>query len=166
MSEWRDIEDFPGWLVDDLGNVMNEWTSRILRLRPNRQGIVMVNVQRDGVLFTRSVSLLVARAFVENPNPRRFDSIIYLNGDRSDCRAVNLMWRSRPFALRYHRMFDREPYRVSVRIPATGEFFYSLRELCTTYGLIESTTMTNLINQESCYPYPWMIEEVVEEPAE
>lgn len=161
-NDWCEIEGFPGWLVDDLGNVMNEWTNRVMRTRPNRQGIMMVGLQLDGEQYTRSVALLVAKAFVRNVNPRHFDSIIYLNGDRSDCRAMNLMWRSRPFALRYHRMFDREPYRVSVQIPATGEFFYSLRELCTKYGLVESMTYNNMINRQACFPYPWLVEEAPE----
>lgn len=162
MNEWKEISDFPGWLVDDHGRVMNEWTNRIMRHRQNAQGISMVNVQKDGGLYTRSVALLVAKAFVHNYNPRHFDSVIYLNGDKGDCRALNLMWRSRPFALRYHRMFDIEPYRVRVRIPATGEMFHSLRELCTTYGLIEQIAFNQMYNQESCYPYTWMIEQLPE----
>lgn len=162
MNEWQEIADFPGWLVDDQGRVMNEWTGRIMRHRSNLQGISMVNIQKDGSLYTRSVGLLVAKAFVHNMNPRHFDSIIYLNGDRGDCRALNLAWRSRPFSLRYHRMFDHDPYRLSVRIPSTGEVFHSLRELCTTYGLIEQIAYSNMINRESCFPYNWMIEEFTE----
>lgn len=159
MSDWQEISEFPGWLVDNEGRVMNEWTSRIMRHRPNQQGIMMVGIQKEGVQLTRSVATLVAKAFVHNPNPRHFDSIIYLNGDRADCRAFNLMWRSRPFALRFHRMFDQEPYRIAVRVPSTGEVFHSLRELCTTYGLIEAIAYSNMINRESCFPYSWMIEE-------
>jgi hypothetical protein len=122
----------------------------------------MVTVRSSrGRQATRSVALLVAKAFVHQPRDY-FDSVIHLNGDRSDCRAMNLMWRSRPFALRYHAMFDDEPYRVSVYIPELDEFYYSLREACTRYGLIEGLAYQNLFNKEPCFPYNWVLEEVQE----
>lgn len=159
---WQEVEEFPGYLVDAWGNIMNEWSNRPLRTRVNREGFAMVGMMLDGKQYTRSLASIVARAFVHNQIPDHFTSVIHLNGERTDCRALNLMWRSRPFAIRYHDMFDQPPYRVSVQIPALNEYYYSLREACTTHGLIEQVAYVNMQNREPCFPYPWIIEKVVD----
>lgn len=162
MELWEPCEDFPDFGVSDLGHIEDIEKHRIVPTRFNHQNIRMVTVKDPmGNQFTRSVALLVAKAFVPQSHAY-FDSVIHLNGDRADCQSMNLMWRSRPFALRYHAMFNEPPYRVSVYIPALDEFYPSLREACTTYGLVESLTYQNLFNRQSCFPYSWSMEEVTE----
>lgn len=157
---WEPVEESQGYAVSNYGRIEDLDHGRVIHTRPNAQGFMMVTLRNDaGGQITRSVALLVARAFLEQPH-RWFTSIIHLNGDRSDCRAMNLMWRSRPFVLRYHQMFEEEPIRLAVQIRETGEYFGSLRELCTTYGLIERMTYNNAVNGEPCFPYGWSIEVV------
>lgn len=155
---WREIEDFPGYVVDDLGRVMSLDRRRILRTRFNRQGFAMVNLGRDAEIYTRSIAKLVAEAFIENPYSAAYNSIIHLNGDRGDCRAMNLMWRPRWFSIKYHKMFEVNPIRVAVYIPKLDKIFSSLREFCTTYGLIEEDAYHAMFNQEPCFYYGWFIE--------
>lgn len=159
MTEnWEVCEEFPDFAVNDYGEVINTINQKRVPTRPNAQGFLMVTLKDSmGHQFTRSVAILVARAFIEVPNPW-FTSVIHLNGDRGDCRATNLMWRSRPFARQYHMMFEELPYRVSVAIRETGEHFYSLRELCTTYGLIERLVYNYLDKDDNCFPYNWHID--------
>lgn len=157
-QEWRDIEGFPGWAVSDEGVVMSDYTSRKMAVGYNQQGIATVRIQQDGRQHARSVALIVARAFLEDPPNAAYDSVIHLNGDKSDCRAINLMWRPRWFVINYHRMFNELPKRVGVHIPRLNRSFGSLREFCTTYGLIEKTTYINMINGEPCFHYGWIIE--------
>lgn len=161
IETWEVCEGYPDYAVSDFGRLEDLDKRHIVPTRTNQQGLVMATIRDESYLQrTRMVALLVAKAFVSNPVPKHFDSVIHLNGDRTDCRASNLMWRSRPFALRYHEMFNNEPYRVSVERSDTGEFFYSLRELCTTYGLIESHARMNMYNGDACFPYSWTIREV------
>lgn len=157
-AEWREVEGFPDWLVDDLGNVMNAWTSRIVSQRTNQQELKMVNLQLDGNIRTRMVALIVARAYLDPPRNQAYNSVIHLNGDREDCRALNLMWRPRWYALQYHQMFDEDPIRIAVYIPKIDKVFHSLREFCTTYGLIERKTYVQLINRDPCFHYGWIVE--------
>jgi hypothetical protein len=157
MIEWRRVRGFPGWSVSEMGHIQNDHTGRVLKLRQNRQGIVMVGLLRGGEQYTRSVAKLVAEAFVE-PEHEAFDTLIYLNGDRGDIQAHNLMWRTRPFAIQYHRMFEELPIREGVYIPQTGERFYSLREACTTYGLVESMAYRAMLTGEGVFPYGWILE--------
>lgn len=154
---WEVCDEFPDFAVSDYGRVINTINQRQVPIRVNQQGLSMVTVKDPmGHQFTRCVSLLVARCFVEVPNPW-FTSVIHLNGERTDCRATNLMWRSRPFSLQYHRMFEELPLRVAAAIRETGEAFNSLRELCTTYGLIERLVYNYLDKEDNCFPYNWHI---------
>lgn len=158
IDEWRDIEGFPEWLVSSQGNVLSNWTHRIASLRTNQQNLVMVNLYQDKKIHTRLVSLLVAKAFLDPPKNSSYNSIIYLNGDKTDCRAINLMWRPRWYALRYHQMFEDLPKRISVYVPAIDRTFFSLREFCTTYGLIERNTYIDILNCQPCFHYGWIVE--------
>lgn len=157
-DEWRNIDGFPDWSVSSRGEVLNGATERIMAQRINQQGLTMVNLWQEGNIHTRLVALLVAKAFLDPPRNSAYNSVIHLNGDRSDCRALNLMWRPRWYAIRYHRMFEQFPVRVSVYVPALNRVYSSLRELCTTYGLVERDTYISMINNEPCFHYGWIIE--------
>lgn len=159
MLEWRDVEDFPDIAVSEFGHILNTKHDRMNASRVNQQGIVMVGIMRDHKQHTRSVAHLVAKAFVKPMSPR-FDTVIYLNGDREDCRAINLEWRTRPFAIAYHKMFNDEPQRLGVYIPRTGERFTSLRQACTTYGWVEKMASRAIFNREPIFPHGWILDEI------
>lgn len=159
-EEWSDIEEFPEYGVSSQGRVVNDATSRTMAINYNRQGIAMVKIQKNGLQYTRSVALLVARAFLDEPKNSSYNSIIYLNGDHTDCRAMNLMWRPRWYALKYHQMFQEIPIRVGVYVPYLQRTFSSLRDFCTTYGLDERSTYVNLNNGDPCWHYGWLLERV------
>lgn len=158
-DEWRDIEDFPGWAVSRSGNILNDATNRVLRVRTNQQGIVMVGLWREGKQHMRSVPLIVAKAFLEPPANPSYNSIIHLDGNKENCAADNLMWRPRWYAIRYHQMFDKEPYRVSVYLTDTDETFETLRDACVKYGLIEHNTYVDMINNNPCFHYQFIFKQ-------
>ena len=158
QTEWREVEGFPDYIVSENGHVKNVRRNVEMSLRLNKEGFVMVNFSRDKKLHTRSVGRVVAKAFLEPPRNRHYNSIIHLNGDRADCRAINVMWRPRPYTLRYHQMFEEMPARVGVYIPELDKYYYSLREFCTTYGLVESSTYLDMANERPCFHYGWMLE--------
>jgi hypothetical protein len=158
VSEWHDIQGYPGYVINEQGAVLSDYTNRLLVPRANAQGFLMIGLTRDKVQTTHSVATLVADAFLGPPRHPAFNSVIHLNGDRLDCRAMNLMRRARWFAVRYHRMFHDLPYRVRVYIPSLDQKFSSLRDFCTTYGLIESQAYVAMMNHEPCHPGGWIIE--------
>lgn len=162
MVDWREIEEFPGYLINEYGDVMNEWTERILRPRQNQQGFVMINCVRDKKLHTRALAGVVAETFLPPRRNEAYNSVIHLNGDRTDCRALNLMWRPRWFSIRYHQMFEQLPTRVSVWIPSKGEVYPSLRDLCVTYGLIENNTYADMNNGDGVFHYGFIVERYAE----
>lgn len=127
--------------------------------RVNRQGIVMVNVMSDEGQKTRSVALFVAQAYLAPP-PEEYNSIIYLDGDRTNCSARNLAWRPRWYATRYHKMFKEDPYNMSVMIEETGEVFPLLRDACVKYGLDEKYTYIDILNGDPCFHHNFRLKQV------
>ena len=58
----------------------------------NRHGYKTVSFKKDGIKKTIDVHILVARAFIKNPNLDKFKIVNHLNSDRADNRVENLEW--------------------------------------------------------------------------
>lgn len=153
MEVWTPCEGFPNYSVSPEGVLMNNQRGTLVKGRKNRQGIIMVNLSRDGGRFTRSAALLVAQAYLGPPRNEAYNSVIHLDGDRGNCEASNLMWRPRWYAIKYHQMFNEKPFDVSVTIEETGEIFGTLREACMKYGLYERYTYVDMCNGSKCFHY-------------
>lgn len=136
-EEWVEIEEFPNYLVSNYGEVVSQKTGASRKPSRNKQGHAKITLSQDGRLITRSVGQLVAQAFVPGRD-EVFNQLIHLDGDYLNCRADNLMWRPRWFAIRYHRQFMYEAfYENGAKIVEmeSGEHFANLKDVCTTFGL-------------------------------
>jgi hypothetical protein len=84
-----------------------------------------------------------------------FDHVIQLDGDRSNCRADNLMWRPRWFAIRYHRQWRTpHPYRVADPIydVATELVYDGTAGVAITFGLLEKEILFSILNRTYVWP--------------
>lgn len=61
--------------------------------RINGRGYVMVNLWKDGVMYTRNVHRLVGEAFINNPLNK--PEINHIDGDQTNNHIANLEWCSR-----------------------------------------------------------------------
>jgi hypothetical protein len=139
MEIWRNIPDFPGYSVSNMGRVRNDDTGRMMALSRNQYGILYVGLQQGRAQYKRSVAVLVAELFLPTWESDAFDTPIHLNGDRSDCRAENLLWRPRDFAIRYHKQFrnDRILIKKTIEDEKTGERFRNSMAVAQRFGLLE-----------------------------
>ena len=151
---WTDVNEFPNYSVSDEGHVRNDKTGTVLSTRINHQDIVMVNLVRNGQQYTRSVALLVAYHHIE-AGPVNFNSPIHLDGDHSNCRASNLLWRPRWFAVLYHAQFKKEPFKFTdpIYLADTDEIFENPRDAAMKYGLLERDIVKDIHNHEGVWPY-------------
>lgn len=154
IDEWRPVEGFPDYSVNPLGKVKRDSTGRVLAPRFNQYGVPYVGLMRDWRQNNRSLPRLVARAFLPTPS-EIFDTPIQLDGDPSNCRADNLMWRPRWYAVQYNRQFE-ERYENPINAPihAINErerFPNSLAAACR-YGLLEREVVLSVLNNTPAWP--------------
>jgi len=82
-----------------------------MRYHSNVNGYQMVGLMDDYGQWTRSVRVLVADTFVEGRDGI-FNTPIHRDGDPKNCRADNLLWRPRWFALEWAKQFQIYPQHI------------------------------------------------------
>lgn len=158
QEEWEVIEDFYGYSVSSLGNVMNDRTGRLLRLNRNQRGFTTVGLVRDRIFFTRSVAQLVAKAFVKRPRYPNFDCVIHLDFDRDNNAAENLRWRTRWFAIEYYQQPEHPHYgpkathHMQIADVDSGEVFDNSWDIVTRFGVLHKSVILSMANNERIYP--------------
>lgn len=154
MEVWREIYDFPGYSVSNMGRVRNDDTGRIMAQTRNQAGILQVGLMGPRTQHKRSVALLVANAFLPTWESDAFDTPIHLNGDRSDCRAENLMWRPRSFAVRFHRQFKtgRISVRQTIEDVKTGQRYRNSMAVASRFGLLDRDIAEAIETRSKVWP--------------
>lgn len=153
-DDWRPVEGFPGYSVNPLGQISRDSTGRLLIPRFNQYGVPYVGLMRDWQQCSRSLPRLVARAFLPSPS-NIFDTPIQIDGDRSNCRVDNLMWRPRWYAVLYNRQFEDRydnPIEAPVRAVNEGERFPNSLEAACRYGLLEREVVLSVLNRTPAWP--------------
>jgi hypothetical protein len=153
-EEWVAVEGFPGYSVNPLGEVQKDSTGRVLHTRLNQYGVPYVGLMRNWKQCIRSLPKLVATAFIPIPNDV-FDTPINLDGDRTNCRVDNLMWRPRWYAVYYVNQFKERydnPINTGVRDVETGEEFPDSLAAACRFGLLERDLVLSILNHTLVWP--------------
>lgn len=150
-QEWHELEEFPDYAVSDQGEIANIKSGMPRKTSVNQFGIVKVSLYKNGrELITRSVAVMVADAFVDGKT-EFFNTPIHLDGDRLNCRADNLMWRPRWFAVQYHRQFDTPDFhRMDVRIEelTTGREYENVKDACMDLGVYYNDVYRSYVHEQ------------------
>lgn len=137
---WVQIQDFPRYSVSNYGLVQNLDTGRIMKQCMNTHGIPIVGLMRNGVQHKRSVPVLVAERFLDEPDEDYTNATpINLNGDPLDNTVDNLAWRPRWFAYNYARQFKCVRYGFNARVQELESYriFPNSWTAAQTYGLLD-----------------------------
>lgn len=93
MEEWREIPDFPGYEISNMGNVRSWKYSGGLRSKPHKlkpltkYGRKLISLYKDGKnVKKRLVQLMVAAWMPEQINRRTYP----INGNALDCSLANI----------------------------------------------------------------------------
>ena len=92
---WKDMLDTEGrYRVSNFGRIKSPLFQKYKPLSPvvDKRGFLKFNTCIDGIRGSHRVHMVVARAFHENP----FEDVrvVFLDDDRSNCKAENLQWIS------------------------------------------------------------------------
>ena len=154
-NSWEELEEFPDYVINHLGEIVNTKTSRALSYSRTKEGVVKANIYLGHRSVTRSVALLMAKTFLTSSNPN-YNSVIHLDGDKANCHISNLMLRPRWFVVNYHQQFSipafQENYHKPVICLDTSEVFDNLRETCIAKGLLYWELQDGILNQTKVYP--------------
>lgn len=148
LEIFQDIPGFDNYLVSNFGYVVNRRTDKILKPIRTASDSVRIGMTRDSVQHQRSLPLLVANSFIEQP-AEHFNTPINLDSDRFNCRVDNLAWRPRWFANLYHKQFKSSYIvraRKSLEIVETGQRYRNLFEVCTTHGLLGTEVLNSAMS--------------------
>ena len=86
--KWQKIKGFENYEVSDCGHVRNARNKKIRKLQKNKKGYWKVTFSKDGKQLKRTVSKLVAAAFI--PNPDNLEYVTYKDADNNNLYADNL----------------------------------------------------------------------------
>jgi hypothetical protein len=154
MAEWKKIQQFFDYSVSDEGEIRRDSYDRLMTQYANQYGVICVGMTEDGYQRRRSVSKLVAKAFVDGET-ETFDTPICMDGDRWNCWANNLVWRPRWFAVKYNQQF-RNPYEHRIERDLynrdTDEKFVNSFEAAKWFGLLESDLVLSIANRTYVWP--------------
>lgn len=153
---WVPLGAFPGYSVNPLGQVRRDSSRRLLHVRSNKEGVRYVGMMRDGRQCVRALALLVAKTFIPQPKDVvDFDTPINLDGDRTNCRVDNLLWRPRLYATHYFDQFE-EPYENPIEVPIrdaeTDETYPNSFVAACRNGLLEREVVLSVLNNTWAWP--------------
>ena len=153
MEEWLPLYEYPGYSVGSEGNVRNDRTDALMKTSINQMGHLMVGLWVDGKQIKRSIGKLVGAYFLDRPENGNFDTVIHLNGALADCRVINLIYRPRWFAVRYHQQFFAEHHDLpTFVVRRTGEVVGDAWSYCIREGLLYRSLMTAIVNGRAIFP--------------
>lgn len=154
-EEWEQIEGFQGkYLISTHGNVLNKPRRRLVRQSTNAQGVAKVNLFLDGRTHCRAVALLVCHTFKPHESVH-FDSVINLDGDRTNNHVDNIEPRPHWFAYGYNRQFKRG-YRVRYNKPLrdqdTGIEYPNSLAVSMRFGILDNDVYEATKNNTYVFP--------------
>lgn len=112
MEEWRIIEDYPNYMVSNMGRVKSlernvvkgrgglcKIEEKILKSRKDKYGYLKVDLYKEGKQKTHTIHRLVATAFIDNPN--NLSQINHRDEDKTNNCADNLEFCTAKYNINY-----------------------------------------------------------------
>ena len=152
--EWAPISDFPNYLVSSNGDIVNATSGRWMSQSLTQEGVPKVGLVNGTKQYTRSVATLVAKAFVLGADDI-CDTVVHLDGNLSNNKANNLVWRPRWFACQYADQFGAPSDNAHIgpiRCLDTGARYVDIYEAAITDGLLISQIRKSIVMNEPVFP--------------
>ncbi len=93
LEVWKDVEGYNGlYQISNLGRVRNN-KGLIMKQKPSKDGYVRIPLFKDGKYTVKYVHILVAKAFI--PNPEGKSEVNHIDAVKSNNCCSNLEWVTR-----------------------------------------------------------------------
>lgn len=88
---WKPIKGFEGYYeVSDKGEIRNIKTGKLKSLRIKKNGYIDIDLYKNGEVSWKRVHILVAEAFI--PNPNNYPIVMHKDNNKSNNCVENLEW--------------------------------------------------------------------------
>lgn len=151
---------FPNYFVYENGQIESLKTGRYLKRFYNQHGAAFVTLTSpEGRRLHKTLVVLVAEAFLDVP-PEGWDTVLRRDGTHRNTHYTNLAWRTRPYAIRYHKEIRHDtlhPFKVYVKDPdhpGEPQEFPDLREVAMHYAVCETDLAKNMLHGTPLYFAP------------
>ena len=110
----ENIVGYEGYYVTNMGEVYSTKCGykRLLKSRKSQNGYLYVNLSKNGKYKSKNIHILVAKAYI--PNPNNFPQVNHIDGNKSNNNVNNLEWCTAS-----HNM--KHAYKIGVLTLKKGE---------------------------------------------
>lgn len=145
-EKWKKVDGY-NYSVSSLGRVRNDITDKIKALRLNTSGYAHLDLYKDGKRHTFRVHILVAKAFISNPENK--PQVNHKSGFKLDNSVENLEWatakenmqhavKTNLFTISRGMLGKKNPNAgrpgKPIKIKETGQIFNSITECANAIG--------------------------------
>ena len=93
MIKYLTLENFEHYMIFKNGSIYNPNTQKFLKHSPNKNGYIYVHLNNGRQLRKKiTIHRLIAKAFVHNPNPEKYNIVNHIDGNRHNNNPNNLEW--------------------------------------------------------------------------
>lgn len=121
-DSFKEIPEFKGRYVSKDSRVYSAIKHRFLSPIPDAHGYYQVKFTKDGKCIRKRVHVLVAEAFI--PNPNNLSEVHHIDEDKTNNNVDNLMWVSHLQNMRAGTQIQRKSKPVVLTSIKTGEKLY------------------------------------------
>lgn len=137
------VKGFEQYVIDSIeGTVYNTETKRYVGWK-NHSGYLTVSLSNNGKKYTCRVNRLIAEYFV--PNPESKSEVNYIDGDKTNNSAKNLMWAGRKNNTGNNYPFKHTPKAVEVSKDGFKKVYPSINEAERQLGIYKNG-LRNVVN--------------------
>lgn len=112
LDAWVPLIHFQGHEINRAGEIRNVHSGNILKTSVNQAGVRYVAIRNTtlGKYQNVAVGQLVAEAFC-GPSTPDAETVLYLDGNRDNNSAINVMWSPRWHAMAFHDEIKKDDRR-------------------------------------------------------
>lgn len=92
---WKQVENFPNYMISNKGGFKNIKTKKNIKPHVSNTGYYVCSMSDKGKVSSSNIHTLVAKAFLENPNPSLYTEVHHIDGDKLNNNVDNLKWVTR-----------------------------------------------------------------------